>query len=66
MEAFNQTLRLDPANTHAHNGLGMALFQLGHYEKAAEQFGDVVRIDPSDAAARHDLEASQARIKTRK
>jgi tetratricopeptide (TPR) repeat protein len=65
VKEFTQALRIDPANAHAHKGLGMALFQLGDDEKAVEQFSEAVRIDPSDTVARQDLEASQARMKSK-
>jgi len=65
VKEFTQALRIDPANAHAHKGLGMALLQLGDDEKAVEQFSEAVRIDPSDTVARQDLEASQARMKSK-
>jgi Flp pilus assembly protein TadD len=57
-------VRLDPANPNTHNNLGGVLFQLGDYQKAAEQFSDALRIDPSNAGARQNLALVQARMKT--
>ena len=66
IEEFTQALRFNPANAGVHNDLGMALFQLGDYEKAVEQFSDAVRINPADADARRNLDLAQARMKTKK
>ena len=57
-------MRLDPANPNTHNNLGGILFQMGEYEKAAEQFSDALRIDPSNASARQNLALAQAHTKT--
>jgi len=56
-------VKLDPASANAHDDLGVALFQLGDDEKAVEQFNDALRIDPSYAGARRNLELTQAHMK---
>jgi Tfp pilus assembly protein PilF len=61
---LNQALRLDPANAHMHNDLGVALSQLQVYDKAAEQFSDAVRIDPTYADAKRNLNLALVRMKT--
>jgi Flp pilus assembly protein TadD len=65
VEEFTQALRFDPADAHAHKGLGVALFQLGDNEKAVEQFSEAVRVDPADAGARRNLDVAQARMKNK-
>jgi superkiller protein 3 len=65
VEEFNQSLRVDPANADAHNGLGVALAQLGEYDKAVEQFSDAVRIDPEFAGAEQNLERAQAQMNSK-
>jgi tetratricopeptide (TPR) repeat protein len=66
VEEFTQALRFDLAKAHAHNDLGVALFLLGDYEKAADQFSVAAQIDPSYADARRNLELAQVRLKTEK
>ncbi|MGA3264312.1 MAG: tetratricopeptide repeat protein [Terracidiphilus sp.] len=66
IEELTQAVRFDPANANAHNGLGVALAQLGNYEKAVEQFNDAVRIDPAYADARRNLDLAQAKMKSEK
>jgi Flp pilus assembly protein TadD len=48
-------LAFQPGNYNAHEALGVVLFQLGDYEKAAAQFRYAVRIDPTSAEARRNL-----------
>jgi tetratricopeptide (TPR) repeat protein len=64
VDEFEQAVKLDPANAHAHNDLGVALSQLGDYEKAVAQFNDAIQIDPTYADARRNLDLAQARMKT--
>jgi tetratricopeptide (TPR) repeat protein len=45
----------EPGNYNAHEALGVVLFQLGDYEKAAVQFRYAVRIDTTSAEARRNL-----------
>jgi Flp pilus assembly protein TadD len=66
VEELTQAVRFDPANANAHNGLGIALFQLGEHEKAVEQFSEAVQIDPAYAEARQNLDLAQARMKNTK
>lgn len=62
VEEFTQSLRIDPVNADAHNSLGVALAQLGEYDKAVEQFSDALRIDPEFAGAKQNLERAQAQM----
>jgi tetratricopeptide (TPR) repeat protein len=57
VDEFEQAVKLDPANAHAHN-------DLGDYEKAVAQFNDAIQIDPTYADARRNLDLAQARMKT--
>jgi tetratricopeptide (TPR) repeat protein len=41
----------------------VALFQLGDDEKAIEKFNDAIRIDPTYAGARRNLDLTQAHMK---
>jgi protein O-mannosyl-transferase len=63
VEQLNQAIRLSPANANVHNDLGMALFQQGDYGRAAAQFSDALELNPDYAAARKNLERTQARLK---
>ena len=40
-------------NGNAHNDLGVAYYQKGDFEKAAEQFGEAARINPSASASKN-------------
>jgi tetratricopeptide (TPR) repeat protein len=62
VEEFTQSLRIDPANADAHNSLGVALAQLGEYDKAVEQFSEALRIDPEFSGAEQNLERAQAQM----
>jgi Flp pilus assembly protein TadD len=59
---LEQAVRYDPGNANAHNGLGVALAQMGNYEKAFEQFSDAVRINPADQGARMNLALVQSKM----
>ncbi len=65
VDAYTKSLELDPNDAHAHNDLGVALIQLGQYEKAAEQFNDTLRIDPNYADAKRNLEYAQFKMKNK-
>jgi lipoprotein NlpI len=62
---FTQSLRIDPANADAHNSLGVALAQLGEYDKAVEQFNDALRIDPEFVGAERNLQRAQAQMNSK-
>jgi tetratricopeptide (TPR) repeat protein len=66
VEEFNQSLKIDPANADAHNSLGVALAQLGEYDKAVEQFSEALHIDPEFAGAAQNLERAQAQMNSKK
>jgi Flp pilus assembly protein TadD len=57
-------VRYDPGNANAHNGLGVALAQMGDYEKAYEQFSEAARIDPANQGVRMNLALVQAKMKS--
>ena len=61
-EELTLSLQHDPANADAHNSLGVALAQLGEYDKAVEQFKDALRIDPEFAGAEQNLECARAQM----
>jgi Flp pilus assembly protein TadD len=63
---FTLAMQYDLAKADAHNDLGVALYQMGDYEKAAEQFGEAVKIDPASAYARQNLALAQAQMKNKK
>jgi Flp pilus assembly protein TadD len=60
VKELTQAVQLDPGSANAHNGLGVALFQLGDREKAIEQFKDALRIDPSFAEVKRNLDLALA------
>jgi tetratricopeptide (TPR) repeat protein len=64
-QEYRQVLVAEPDNFFAHNNLGIALFQLGDYERAADQFNDAVRIDPTNVAAKQKLEVAQFKMKNK-
>jgi tetratricopeptide (TPR) repeat protein len=66
VEEFTQSLRIDPANADAHNSLGVALAQLGEYDKAVEQFRDALRIDSEFAGAEQNLERAQTQMNNKR
>ena len=65
VDAYAKSLELDPNDARAHNDLGVALVQLGEYEKAAEQFDDTLRIDPNYSDAKRNLEYAQFKMKNK-
>jgi tetratricopeptide (TPR) repeat protein len=66
VEEFTQSLRINPANADAHNSLGVALAQLGEYDKAVEQFRDALRIDPKLSGAEQNLERAQTQMNNKR
>jgi Flp pilus assembly protein TadD len=44
-----------PTTAAAHNGLGIALRDLGRFDAAADSFREAIRLDPKRAAAHYDL-----------
>jgi tetratricopeptide (TPR) repeat protein len=57
---FEETLRIKPDHTKAHNGLGTALAQTGQLAAAIAQFQEAVRLDPDNLEARANLASALA------
>ncbi len=66
VEEFSQAVQFATADANAHDDLGVALFQVGAYEKAVEQFNDAIRIDPSYEGAKRNLALTMANMKSKK
>jgi tetratricopeptide (TPR) repeat protein len=66
IDEFTKALQYDLAKADAHNDLGVAYFQLGDYEKSAEQFSEAVKIDPASGYAKQNLALVQAKLKNNK
>jgi serine/threonine protein kinase/uncharacterized protein HemY len=49
LQAYEEALRMDPANFYAWNGKGTALYNQGNYRKAFEAYEHATEIDPSSA-----------------
>jgi tetratricopeptide (TPR) repeat protein len=62
IDEFTKALQYDLAKADAHNDLGVAYFQLGDYEKSAEQFSEAVKIDPASSYAEQNLALAQAQL----
>jgi cytochrome c-type biogenesis protein CcmH/NrfG len=48
---FRETLRVDPNAIDARTDLGIALYEEGRLDNALKEFADVLRRNPTDAAA---------------
>jgi tetratricopeptide (TPR) repeat protein len=55
IEAYKQTIRLNPDDAIAHYNLGFAYDQLGFHEEAREAYIQAIRIDPDYAEAHYRL-----------
>jgi len=53
--AYRDTVRLDPRNASAFNGLGWTLFDLGRLDESAAAHRAVIEIDPVNTDAHHAL-----------
>ena len=53
--AYRDTVRLDPRNAAAFNGLGWTLFDLGRLDESAAAHRAAIEIDPMDTDAHHAL-----------
>lgn len=53
--AYQRSLRLDPADVHAHNNLGNAYRQRQRHDDALRAYRQAVRIDPAYGPAWHNL-----------
>lgn len=48
---FQELIALDPEDTMLRFGLGELYFEAGDFPRAAEQFAEIVRLDPQYSAA---------------
>jgi Flp pilus assembly protein TadD len=48
---YREAIRLDPANTDAHSGLGAVLLYLNDVDGAIVEWREAVRLDPTDSDA---------------
>jgi tetratricopeptide (TPR) repeat protein len=56
---FREVVALDPGNVEARNNLGVIMARSGEMEGAIEQFEAAVKADPSNSAARANLERAR-------
>jgi Flp pilus assembly protein TadD len=56
---FREVVTLDPANVEAHNNLGVILARSGNMAGAIAQFEAALKADPSNSAARENLERAR-------
>lgn len=56
LASLREAVRLDPGNAAAHNGLGVALAEVGRLAEAAAEFRTALRLEPALAEARSNLE----------
>lgn len=47
IDYYNESLRLNPSYTKAHNNLGIALIQVKKYDDAMQHFYEAIRLDPT-------------------
>jgi tetratricopeptide (TPR) repeat protein len=52
LQAFEESIKLDPKNASAWHGKGTALASLGRYVRAASSFNRTVQLEPEDPSAR--------------
>jgi Flp pilus assembly protein TadD len=57
--SFREVVALDPGNAEARNNLGVILARSGDMEGAIEQFEAALKADPSNSAARANLERAR-------
>ncbi|MBN1660287.1 MAG: CHAT domain-containing protein [Anaerolineae bacterium] len=55
---FDHVVRLDPDHASAHNGLGNVLYARGEIDRAIDAYRRAVELQPTYAAAHHDLAAA--------
>jgi len=65
IEAYKQTIRINPDDAIAHCNLGFAYDQLGFHEEAREAYIQAIRIDPDYANAHYSLGVAYLLIKDR-
>jgi tetratricopeptide (TPR) repeat protein len=60
VEAFKQSIRIEPDNANTHYNLGVAYGKLGMYKEAIEAYKQAIRIKPDYAEAHHNLGVAYA------
>ncbi|MGA9154381.1 MAG: tetratricopeptide repeat protein [Candidatus Nitrosopolaris sp.] len=50
---YDKTIEIDPKNTDAWNGKGVALYNLGRYYEAIKCYDKAIEIDPNDVSPWH-------------
>ena len=65
IEAYKQTIRINPDDAIAYCNLGFAYDQLGFHEEAREAYKQAIRIDPDYAEAHYSLGVAYLLIKDR-
>jgi Flp pilus assembly protein TadD len=55
LEQFQQIVDMDPNDYFSHFGYGSALFDVGRYAEAAQEFRAAIRLKPDYSAAFRDL-----------
>jgi tetratricopeptide (TPR) repeat protein len=51
LQQFKEFVEMDPADTFSRYALGMEYMGIGEFDNAIEQFQEVTRIEPANAAA---------------
>lgn len=51
LEQFKEFVEMDPSDTFSRYALGMEYMGISDFQKAVEQFDEVIRIAPNDVAA---------------
>ena len=62
MPPLKRTISLNPENTDAHYSLGLVYSKLNHYQKAQDQFRQVLQMNPNHSGAYEKLAAVQKEL----
>ncbi len=62
VEAFNQSIKIEPDVASSHVNLGVAYARLGMYKEAIDSHKQAIRIEPDNAFAHNDLGAAYSKI----
>ncbi len=60
---FEEAIRIDPTNDHAHQNMGKLYQETKKWDKAADAFNEALKYDPSNAQLHYDLGWSLAEAK---